>query len=565
MGERARAPSSSTWGRAVPTGVCLFLAGMVLAAVDVAYSETSPRLAAALQILLGGALGATLLFVARADRSRAAIGAGQARGLHPWTIPAGLALLFVWTVAITGIGALYYPLSADEYGYTYLSDTLLHGRLWNAPTPLPRILDCNYVYERGGKLFSQYAPGWPAVLAPFRALGVPWIANPLLTVALGWLSLLTLRRAGAREPLAIALSVLLMASPFVVLNGASRFSHTLTGVMVLLIVWAQLRDEAKPSVAMRALIGFAFSVLLVARYEAFAITAVLFVADRLIARRARFVVDAIPMALGGLPLALAFIAYNKAITGSPFVTPLQWSNEDSPFGLTARGHDVAGGIATGLVHQLRWSGELSEYAGAGLAALAAWALWTKLRAHTVRFYDLLLPGAIAFYFFNMENGGVQYGPRYWFFGWVTVMLTIATALAAPDGTLRLARLRIDPVRLALAHLAVFLGITLVIAVWTRSYIEARRAVYDVQPPTRPALVLVPDRWLSFSLGPWHRYPVMANAFDFVRNGTDFDGDVWWGRLEKSHDAEIACRVTGRAVYLWVGPHTLSRLECGQAP
>ncbi len=252
-------------------------------------------------------------------------------------------------VAIEG-----WPSSADEYGYTYLADTLLHGRLWNEPPPAPKLFDMFYIAERDGKLASQYPFGWPAVLALFRAAGVGWLANPVLTLALGFGLAGALRLLGAPSQPSAALVAFVMLSPFVLFHGASFFNHTLAAAAVMAVCYLQLRDEAAPSFGTRVAIGFAFSVLLTTRYEAFAICAALYVADRLWHRRARFFADAVPMALGALPLGAALLGYNWQITGNPFLTTLKWGFPWIGLGLHATGIDGPHSPARAAMYTLRW-------------------------------------------------------------------------------------------------------------------------------------------------------------------------------------------------------------------
>ena len=65
------------------------------------------------------------------------------------------------------------PVSADEYGYNYLASTLDLGRFWNSPYPpaLKDALRTYWIAQLDGKRFSQYPPGWPAVLSLFSVTG----------------------------------------------------------------------------------------------------------------------------------------------------------------------------------------------------------------------------------------------------------------------------------------------------------------------------------------------------------------------------------------------------------
>ncbi len=451
-----------------------------------------------------------------------------------------------------------WPSSADEYGYTYLADTLLHGRLWNEPPPAPKLFDMFYIAERDGKLASQYPFGWPAVLALFRAAGVGCLANPVLTLALGFGLAGALRLLGAPSQPSAALVAFVMLSPFVLFHGASFFNHTLAAAAVMAVCYLQLRDEAAPSFGTRVAIGFAFSVLLTTRYEVFAICIALYLADRLWRRRARFFADAVPMALGALPFGAALLGYNWRITGDPLLTTLKWGFPEIGLGLHATGIDGPHSPARAAMYTLRWFSGLFDFAAPVLLVFYAVALGVKLRDRTARFYDLLLPAAVAFFVFYPDYGGFQFGPRYWFFAWPTLPLTVA-ALLRDGSPLRLGRYRPDPGMLAALQACVFLGFTAGYATFTRLQTEARAAVYRQVPPSVPAVVLVANqdevRFTRLQLE-----PLRFDAADFARNGTDFTGSVLYGRYLPESYRE-ACALRGGTVFLWRGRHPLERLPC----
>ncbi len=456
-------------------------------------------------------------------------------------------------VAIQG-----WPSSADEYGYTYLADTLLQGRLWNEPPPAPEIFDMLYIAERDGKLASQYPPGWPALLALFRAAGADWLANPVLTLALGFGMVGTLRLLGVPRQHSAALVAVTMLSPFVLFNGASFFNHSLAAAAVMAVCYLQLRDEAAPSFGARMAIGFAFSVMLTTRYEVFAICSVLYLADRLWLRRACFLADAVPMALGALPLSAALLGYNWQITGNPLLTTLKWGFPEIGLGLHATGIDGQHSPARAAQYTLRWFSGLFDFAAPILLGVYAVALGVKLRDRTVRFYDLLPPAAVAFFVFYPDYGGMQFGPRYWFFAWPTLPLTVA-ALLRDGGSLRLGRFRPDPGMLAALQTCVFLGFTAGYATFLRVQTESRAAVYQEMPPSVPAVVLVPQQY-DVRLTRLQLEPLRFDDKDFARNGTDFTSGVLYGRdIPEYH--KTACALRGGAVFLWRGRHPMERLPC----
>lgn len=154
-----------------------------------------------------------------------------------WIVPGVLGA----TLAVQLAAQSWWPNSADEYGYVFLARTLLHGRLWNPPPPAPQIFEIAWTFTRHHEWFSQYPPAFPVLLMPFLAAGLPWLINPLLTMLLASLTSHGLRRSGVRADLAWPLLFLLMFSPFVLFNGASLFSHTLSAALVMGIVLLQAR------------------------------------------------------------------------------------------------------------------------------------------------------------------------------------------------------------------------------------------------------------------------------------------------------------------------------------
>ena len=112
-----------------------------------------------------------------------------------------------------------------------------------------------------------------------------WLANPLLTSALGATLVGVYRRLDARPTTQNAALGLVLLSPFTLFLGGSLFPQTMAAVLVAAVVWAQLSDEARPRVWRKPLIGALFGVLLLARYDVFAIAVLPYAVDRLMRRR----------------------------------------------------------------------------------------------------------------------------------------------------------------------------------------------------------------------------------------------------------------------------------------
>ena len=482
-------------------------------------------------------------------------------------IPAFVVIVaaLVGTVAIAYTAAAICPNSGDEYGYVYAARTLLHWRTYNPPPPVPGLFDFSWIGIRDGKMASQYAPGWPAVLSPFVAMHIAPLANPLLTVALGVLLLACLRQLEVPATTSGALLALVMLSPFTLFNGASLFNHMQAAVAVLAVCWFQLRDEATERILNKLLIGFFLSITLITRTEVFAITAFVLGIDYLVRLRLNAFRAVPPLIAGALPVTALWLAYNRSITGDALLPIYMWASPGLvEFRVTSLGAILhpQGNLAISLL----------RFSSGALLLLYLFALWTRLRSGTIRFYDLLLPAGIIFLIFCPSWPGHQFGPRYWFFAWPTIALTIGSTLSTRSpsaftgaltpgraGFVNMGQWRVHLPTLAAAQLVSYVSFAVVFTAVLRDYVDARQVVYTTPVPRQPAIVLVPNR--EFRLSPWQTRPFFADAKDFTRNGFGYNAPVLYGRGDNSHMVELACTLPGRTVYVWQSATALRTVDC----
>ncbi|HTQ05951.1 MAG TPA: hypothetical protein VMI54_18950 [Polyangiaceae bacterium] len=153
------------------------------------------------------------------------------------------AVIFLLTVALaTFVTASVYEFAiynGDEVANSFQANVYAHLRAY-APVPAcPSMFENYWVFYYQGRAFSQYTPGWPLFMALFERMHVIWLAGPVMggIVAVGiahvarrlaW-GLGATYEASERivafaGPLAAALSML---GPSLLLNAASRFSHTM--------------------------------------------------------------------------------------------------------------------------------------------------------------------------------------------------------------------------------------------------------------------------------------------------------------------------------------------------
>ena len=115
-------------------------------------------------------------------------------------------------------------LTDDESVYRFSSELLLSGRLYARSPPMKLFFDHVFMIN-DGKFYSQYFLGWPALLAPGMALGVPELMNPLYSALTVPAIFLTLRTLGGRRCAVIGVLVFLSA-PMVQFSAATQLSHT---------------------------------------------------------------------------------------------------------------------------------------------------------------------------------------------------------------------------------------------------------------------------------------------------------------------------------------------------
>jgi hypothetical protein len=159
---------------------------------------------------------------AAAARPRDDDGADFAQDLAHFLVPMTFAILVGKYVLRWGID------SSDEWAYTFQASTFAKFHAYSVASPCDRAFQNFWVFDWGGKRFSQYTPGWPLFMVPFVWTRTVWLAGPtslgLLGVGIGRLA----RRfvEGPAKPWAASLAVAALSlSSTCLINGGSRFSH----------------------------------------------------------------------------------------------------------------------------------------------------------------------------------------------------------------------------------------------------------------------------------------------------------------------------------------------------
>ena len=254
------------------------------------------------------------------------------------------------------------------------------------------------------------------------------------------------------------------------------------------------------------------------------------------------------MAAGALPLTTLLLAYNWAITGSPVTTTIAWVSPGIGFGLHATGQDGPHSAERGLVHTIAWLASWQDFASALLIPLYLTALWHRAAGRALRWFDFLWPALVGLFFFFPDNGGFQYGPRYWYVAHVAMPVTIAAGLPVAGTFWRVGHRLLDPLRLAGAQLAGFAGFTTGFAAFL--YIQTENRLTPARlaaSAPAPAMVLMADANRRYTA--WQDGPYWMLGKDYTRNGVGALGPVVTALdLGDDRTALLCTQVSERAIY-----------------
>jgi len=266
---------------------------------------------------------------------------------------AGAACLAALLVAVLAVVVLQgQVVTDDEYVYLFQARALLTGHAALPAPPLPQFAQNAFVVVRDGRWIGQYPPGHPLLLAPAVLLGVPRLL-PVLLAGGNLLLLIAILRPLVGPRWALLGGLLLLGSPLYLLTGATLLSHTTTLFALELAVWGALAVNRGGGVVAGSAAGLGLGLALLARpWTAVTLGAfpALLLLRGVLRRRAW---RAAAAALGfAVACGLFLLAYNRGVSGSPWVTGYQALRNRSGYGEFGFGTIVPGVLTHTFVQGL---------------------------------------------------------------------------------------------------------------------------------------------------------------------------------------------------------------------
>lgn len=449
------------WGR-----IAIFLALTTLFASPILnYVGRGAGAAYVAHLLAGGALAALNLLALIAMALVPSPVSGHYR-LSP-VAPAAFAVLA--SLALGAFAFQHLPHVEDEVAYLFQARTFGAGALTlPAPPEAARPGLAYYLLEvKDGRWFATSLPGWPLALAPFAALGVPWLLNPLLAgvaVLLGYA--IALRRLGRDQADLVAL--MMACSPWLLAAAGSFMPHMFTLVLILFAWWMVVRAEGAGPAGRRLLLaGLAMGWVFMTRPLDGVLIGVLTGVWVLAGPRGSPGRAAV-YAAGCVATGMLLLLHNYALTGNPLRLALSdyldrhWAPGANAFGFGPEigppggwgaldlwpGHSPAEAVLNTINMGASLQFELLGWSIGSLALLYGFFLWqgrTRSFDWAMVTVAVAVVGVMACYWFA---DSYYFGPRYWFPAAFPVLYLSARGYDAlrarfpgPDG----AHLRLDTV------------------------------------------------------------------------------------------------------------------------
>lgn len=337
-------------------------------------------------------------------------------GVHTWMFLFWLSLFSFLSINLISLAVFEHtPRYSDSCVYLFQARLFAEGMLYTSPPSDPDFFSAAHTILTD-KWYSQYPPGYPALLALGVILGIPWVVNPFLG-ALTIVCIYLLAKEIYGDGVARLSAVLASISSFFLLMSSEFMAHTSTLFFVtsavLSFVWMlKGRRGLLSSVVCGTSLGIA---VLCRPYTTVCICVPLGIAALVKQKQLvlwQVLVGLVPF-LGG---CVVFFVYNYATTGHPLIfgyIALHGKGHYPGFHLDPSGeefHTISQGIKYVLGNLNALNYYLFEWPMPSMFFFCTCLVFCKKR-----FWEWLFVGWIGaliighfFYYFN----GLDFGPRF---------------------------------------------------------------------------------------------------------------------------------------------------------
>ncbi len=251
----------------------------------------------------------------------ARLAASFASAPHLWTVAIALVALGIY-LSIARVIFSAKPLLIDEIAQVYQARIYAGGALALPAPRYPEFFSSLQVVNLGGKVFSQYPAGGPAMLAIGTLLGTEWIVGPVFGGTSVLLFAALVRRIEPRPGVALAAILLFGFAPFVAFMSGTYMNHVMELTWLLLGMLGLARATQRPSPWIRdgLLLGLGFGMAATIRpldAAAFAAPAGLWFLVRAVRRGAWAPLIAAGVAIAAPVAVLLWV--NARTTGAPLL------------------------------------------------------------------------------------------------------------------------------------------------------------------------------------------------------------------------------------------------------
>ena len=215
------------------------------------------------------------------------------------------------------------PHIQDSVNYLVMAQNFAAGRLHDKMQDHYEFFQFAYMLTDGEKVYSVFLPGFSFFLVPFIWLGVPILANPLLTALNVFLTGKIAEKLFDRK-IAVVSMFFMLFSVFFIVMGGTWMAHSFCMTMTLLAVWSYLLMLDNKSAVYPAILGISLGWLALTRPQN-----TLFAGIALILHYLYFVVknrvlkDAVRQGAVSLlafaPFLVFLLYYNSIYTGDPLL------------------------------------------------------------------------------------------------------------------------------------------------------------------------------------------------------------------------------------------------------